>query len=199
MRSTRADSPGKRPKEISRKPAPAGGHAAHHEPAGQEAIACPATPPALTTPTTRATPVNAIYRAGDQPGELITICELPATATAVLTTRRTGSRDYLAGTLTVDPDVVRTLLQLPGTPTCWALWDGTYIRIRDISITDGGAGLLRVDQSTHAMSTKQAEGGRIALRIVEPSPPQPVSEWVPAERERALADHHAATAAGRAL
>lgn len=103
------------------------------------------------------------------------------------------------GTVTVDPDAVRTLLQLPGTPPRWALWDGAYIRIRDISITAGGTGLLRVDQSVPPCQLNRLMVVGLPCASSSPHRHAHQQNGTAAERGRALADHHAATAARRTL
>ncbi|MRH86026.1 hypothetical protein GFY24_00850 [Nocardia sp. SYP-A9097] len=141
--------------------------------------------------------MNAIYSAGPWPYELTLVCQLPDTTTADLATRRTGSRDYLAGTITTDADTTRALLQENDPKTQWVQWDSVYLRIQVVALAARGRGIITVDQSMPALSATQPGGGRIAVRLVEPSPPQATADWVPAERERAVADYYAEQQAGR--
>lgn len=159
------------------------------------------TGPVTAHPNLEGPTVNGIYTAAPQPGELVCICPLPATTTAALTTGRAGSRDYLAGKITVtDTGTAAKILYIDRQAAgIWALWDGTYLRIKSVGLGDGGILEIHVDQSMHGLARHGETGARIGVRLVEPSPPRPAAEWKKAETERALADYFAAQKAGRQI
>lgn len=145
--------------------------------------------------------MNGVYIAGTEPGDLTLVCPLPASSTATLATRRAGTREYLTGTITVTaPDIVATLLDIDRrSANAWALWDGSHMRIKSVGLGDGGILEIHVDQSLSSIARQPETGARIAVRLVEPSPPRPVAEWKKAETDRALADYLAAQKAGRTI
>lgn len=136
-----------------------------------------------------------LYAEGHAHAELICIGEL-LDAQPDLTTRYAGTRPYKVGVIAIRADDLLAL-ETAGFPdrTFWAVIDGEYLRIQTAgsSITTSGA-MIVVDQSTGQLAFTEYLSKQMtpdALRIVEPSPPRPTSEWALAETERALRDWQA--------
>lgn len=136
-----------------------------------------------------------LYAEGHATSEVICIGEL-IDAQPDLTTRYAGTRPYKVGVIAIRADDL-VALDVAGFPdrTFWVVIDGEYLRIQTagISVTTSGA-MLVVDQSTRQLAFTEYLGKPMspeALRIIEPSPPRPTSEWALAETERALRDWQA--------
>jgi hypothetical protein len=131
-----------------------------------------------------------LYAATPDTGEIHYLTTLDG-ATAELETRYAGTRPYLAGEIRVRPEHIHRAMETIADAPHWVSVDGTYLRVQQLGVDLSGVGWIGVDQSTFAI--KMLPGGPAVsdLRIVEPSPPRPSEEWMPAEIERALRDRQA--------
>ncbi|WP_280247309.1 hypothetical protein [Nocardia abscessus] len=133
-----------------------------------------------------------LYKAAPESGEVHYVTTFND-ATPHLETRYAGTRPYLAGEIRATAAEVQRLAETIEHGDHWVTVDGTYLRVHKLAIDTScvGFGWIGVDQSTFA---KKWTPGGIAitdLRVVEPSPPRPTEEWMPAEIARAIRDRQA--------
>ncbi|WP_063039687.1 hypothetical protein [Nocardia pseudovaccinii] len=126
---------------------------------------------------------------GAELGELIPICRL-TDARPDIQTRTTGKRVYLAGSIvTRDLHAFAAISgAIVGPIAAWAVWGTEYMRIWGISSDYRTGGYVIECTQAADVGFAQIDGVPTTLRIVEPSPPRPVDEWLPAERARAIRD-----------
>lgn len=135
-----------------------------------------------------------LYAEGHRPGEIICIGEF-VDAQPDLTTRHAGTRPYKVGVIAIRADDL-VALDVAGFPdrTFWVVIDGEYLRIHNAGASlAASGGVLVVDQSAPAVHLRDMHSidSDEVLRVVEPSPPQPVSEWLRAETDRVIREWHA--------
>lgn len=66
----------------------------------------------------------------------------------------------------------------------WLHWKGEYVRVERLEYNGVGELKIRCNQSRQMLAGVTANGRRIWMKGVEPSPPRPPSEWQPAEYAR---------------
>jgi hypothetical protein len=133
-----------------------------------------------------------LYKAAPESGEIHYVTTFND-ATPHLETRYAGTRPYLAGEIQVHAAEVHRLAETLAHASYWVTIDDTFLRVQKLAVdlSWAGWGWIGVDQSTFA---KKWTPGGIAitdLRVVEPSPPRPTEEWMPAEIARAIRDRQA--------
>ncbi|WP_280381035.1 hypothetical protein [Nocardia wallacei] len=130
-------------------------------------------------------PNGTVYLDGGEPGHLDLLCTLDR-AEGWFDDRPAGSRTYRSGRVeTWDLDHAWQLLDI-GRRNAWIMWDGLYLRIISVHI---GSALAEIWCSQGSRSGAALIDGEPAyLTLVEPSPPRPTGEWLPAERARAIRD-----------
>ncbi|MBF6298250.1 hypothetical protein IU459_11930 [Nocardia amamiensis] len=131
-----------------------------------------------------------LYQAAPESGEVHYLATLDG-ATAELETRYAGTRPYLAGEIRTRPHHIRRLMETIEHGVHWVTVDGTYLRVHALQIDLDVVGWIGVDQSTFAKKWTPAGIAITDLRVVEPSPPRPTEEWMPAEIARAIRDRQA--------
>ncbi|MBF6301190.1 hypothetical protein IU459_27130 [Nocardia amamiensis] len=131
-----------------------------------------------------------IVASGEEPGALEFLTTL-TDAGAALETRYAGTRRYLAGRIFVPGYLLAVLIENFHRRIYWAVVDDIYIRVWGfVRDRRSGRGHLEVDQSAPVLIP--VGGGACGyLRLVEPSPPRPPTEWLDAEKERARRDWEA--------
>ncbi|MGW4718297.1 hypothetical protein [Nocardia sp. NPDC004260] len=133
-----------------------------------------------------------LYRAAPASGEIHYVTTLDD-ATPHLETRYAGTRPYLAGEIRTTAAEVHRLAETIEHGDHWVTVEGTYIRVHKLAIDMSwvGFGWIGVDQSTFAKKLTPIGIAITDLRVVEPSPPRPTEEWMPAEIARAIRDRQA--------
>ncbi|MFI7527514.1 hypothetical protein [Nocardia salmonicida] len=135
-----------------------------------------------------------LYAEGPAPAEVICIGEF-RDAQPDLATRHSGTRPYKVGVIAIRTDDL-VALDVAGFPdrTFWVSVDGEYMRIQTASASHAtGGGMLAVDQSEPAVHLRDMHSidSDDILRVIEPSPPRPVAEWLPVETARVIREWHA--------
>lgn len=137
----------------------------------------------------------ALYIEGVKPGRVRRLATLHR-AEVQIHHCRTGSRDYLAADMQCrirNPLVQRVIFDNVA-PGLWVVWRESrwrrkeFVRVHTVQ-RDGSAFNFHCDQSKVAGLTMVRGTGLVRLRLVEPSPPRPGSEWWEAERSRAINDY----------
>lgn len=133
---------------------------------------------------------GSLFTASDETGRLIPFGAL-TDAHAELDDVTTGSRTYKRGVvLSPDSATVRRLMDtfavLP--KTTWVVWDNQFIRISAAAMDDPSGTCVIVCSQGARIGFAVIDGVQTELTLVEPSPPQPQSEWVTRERARAIRD-----------
>ncbi|MGV9742843.1 hypothetical protein [Nocardia farcinica] len=149
--------------------------------------------------------MNALYGAAPDATytEPVHLGDLPD-AYLDLHTHYAGTRPYRSGIISVAAEHIWPIVD-GRAEHAWTFWvrvDDEYLRVQRVQIPIlGGTAILEVDQSLPAPATRVGTDGTIAvqLRVVEPSPPRPTSEWLPAEAERVVRDYENELAMGAAV
>ncbi|WP_330253083.1 hypothetical protein OG874_00260 [Nocardia sp. NBC_00565] len=129
-----------------------------------------------------------MVREGEAPGKLLPLCTL-TDARLDIQTYTTGSRVYLAGCIaTSDTEAGEAINRVDLLTTLFAVWGAEYLRINAWRRDRMSGGYIIECSQAADVGYAKINGKDTCLRLVEPSPPRPCEEWLPAERDRAIRD-----------